>query len=282
MTDFLKDCAEFIKENVPGVIRIAEFCGGETQTYDFIETNPCQNVYSVSKVFTMTAAGVLYDRGILDLDEKICDILEEYMPEEYDGRFHDATVKMAIEHSLGFPGHYLDIDAVHSSVFGKDYIRYALSGRLEYAPGTKSVYSDSSYYFLSRVVSAKTGKRLDRFLWDKILFELGFREFAWACCPMGYSNGATGLYVTAEDTAKFGSLYLNGGMYNGKRILSQEWTGMAVREGFSFGYDSTHTVYSKGGIHGQSIVVAPSQGRTVAIQSYNADAGAVIDFIAKY
>ena len=75
---FLMELKAFIAEKGLNVIRVSEvYHDGDVSTLELAQISACQNVYSVAKAFTMTAAGLLYDRGLLRPDEKICDILSD-------------------------------------------------------------------------------------------------------------------------------------------------------------------------------------------------------------
>ncbi len=43
----------------------------------FVPDNPCNDIYSVTKVFTVTALGFLYDQGLWKPDDKICDLFRK-------------------------------------------------------------------------------------------------------------------------------------------------------------------------------------------------------------
>ena len=47
----------------------------------------------------------------------------------------------------------------------------------------------------------------------------------WAIDPMGTHAAGWGLTLTPMDLAKIGQLYLNGGMWEGKQIISSKWVG---------------------------------------------------------
>ena len=51
---------------------------------------------------------------------------------------------------------------------------------------------------------------------------------------MGYPIGATGLYITTEDMLKLGILYLNNGVYLGKRYVSEEWVRLVISREYEF------------------------------------------------
>ncbi len=285
MSRFLNELSAFLDTQSFPVIRIAEMHNGQAPAVlERAAANPCQNLYSVAKTFTMTAIGLLYDRHLIELDERVCDILADELPTAgMDERWYLGTVEMALTHKLGLPGGFLDIDVHHGTKeFGFDYLHYMLTYPLDYTPGEGEAYSDGAFYLLSRIVAKRANLPMENLLWKELFFPLGYREAAWSRCPMGYAMGATGLYITAEDAVKLGQVYLTGGLYEGKRILSEEWTAIAVRHHFALDWDHTHTIYAKGGMCGQSLMVCPSQNRVLMMQSYGGDCGAVMDFVRHY
>jgi CubicO group peptidase (beta-lactamase class C family) len=57
----------------------------------------------------------------------------------------------------------------------------------------------------------------------------------------GYNNGGAGLVLSAHEMARFGALYLNKGVYNGKRIVSEEWLAKALTPQIpTIGYGDYH------------------------------------------
>ena len=287
MRQFLKDFAAFMEEQPFKIIRLSEVQGdGEIETWEMQEANPCQDTYSVSKTFVMTGIGLLWDRGLISLDEKLTDILDpELSPEtkaKMDPRWHLATVEMALTHRLGLPGGFLDIDCCNVADFGEDYLAYTMTYPLAYTPGTDEKYSDGAFYLLARAAAVRTGVALDRYLWPNLFYPLGYREMAWSCCPHGHPVGGSGLYIGAEDMVKLGMIYRDGGLYRGRRILSEAWTKLAVERGFALDWDDEHRVYFKGGMFGQKLIVAPLADRVVALQAYGANSDTVMKFVRDY
>ena len=244
---------------------------GETQTAVITPANGAQNSYSIAKAFTVTAIGMLVDRGLLRTDEKVCDIMRDLLPRDIDPAWEAMTVHHLLTHGAGFEGGYLDIDCKnHVSVAGDDYLGYLFRTKLEYIPGTDECYSDAAFYLLSRIFTVKSGEKMDDYLLKHLFYPLGFREMAWSKCPMGYPMGATGLYVYTEDLVKLGVLYLNHGLYGGKRILSKEWVDTVIKEEYEF-KRTTGGGYGKGGMYGQMLVFYPEHNRTVAYHSYGGE-----------
>ena len=280
MSRFLQDCVDYIKTQPFDIIRITRIKDGVSETICCTEANPCQNTYSVAKSFTMTAVGLLYDRGLIRPEDKVSGILADELPETgMDPRWHDVTVDMALTHRLGLPVGFLDIDVNPSGQFGWDYLRYMLTYPLVYDPGTDYKYSDGAFYLLSRIVSNLAGMPMDTFLWKELFFPLGFQEMAWSRCPMGYPMGATGLYISSEDMAKLGQLYLEKGIYGGQRILSEEWVHLALSREYAFEWDENHRSFAKGGMCGQRLMAVPEDRLVVALQAYGANSDTVAKWV---
>lgn len=284
MSKFLEDLKKFLDTQPFGFTSISEvYDNGEPETITDIPANPCQNVYSVAKFFTMTAIGILYDRGIVKPEDKLLDIIGKEIDYDIpDKRWYDVTVDMLLTHREGLPVGFLDIDCNPYNSFGNDFLKFTLQTELVFNPGEDCKYSDGAFYLLSRIVSALTGQKLDYFLRKEYFEAIGISEAAFSCCPDGYPMGATGLYIASEDVAKAGVPYLNGGLYKGKRLLSEEWVKMAVEREYTLEWDESKTILYKGGMCGQKVILCPGKNRCVSMESYGGNTAVVVDWIAKY
>ncbi|MBR4372082.1 MAG: hypothetical protein IKS92_13615, partial [Victivallales bacterium] len=104
------------------------------------------------------------------------------------------------------------------------------------------------------------------FLRDELFRPMKFREYALATCPLGYPIGATGFYIATEDMAKLGLMYLQKGVYNGKRILSEDFVNHALG---TFELHNTMGGYGKGGMAGQYLYFNYDKNVVVAIHGFN-------------
>ena len=209
-SSLLNDLAEKAKNGSGTFYKITLIENGISETAIITPANGAQNSYSIAKAYTVTAIGMLYDQGLLDVNEKICDIFRDLLPSDMDPAWEEMTVHHLLKHRAGFNWGYLDIDNEDPvPIAGDDYLGYLFRTKLEYVPGTEERYSDAAFYMLSRVFSKKTGEKMDEYLLKHLFYPLEFREMAWSKCPSGYPMGATGLYVYTEDLAKLGELYKN-------------------------------------------------------------------------
>jgi len=237
-------------------------------TETIVPGNPCCNCYSVAKVFTVTAIGILYDRGLLNPNNLLTEILSDYIPDNMDPKWHKVTLHHLMLHKVGFGCGMLDIDCEDASMYETtDYLQLVLSTNLKYEPGTTYQYTDAAYYLLSRVVYELTKTDLSDFLRPILMETMKFKEYAWSVCPKGYSIGATGLYLRTEDMAKLGILYLNKGLWRGTRVISEKWINIVLENGYEF-TSLGDGWYGKGGMRGQFLMFNINNGKVIAYHSF--------------
>jgi CubicO group peptidase (beta-lactamase class C family) len=134
---------------------------------------------SVSKVLTSMAVLHLKDQGLLRLDDKLLDILTDYqVPAGGDARLHDITLRDLLHHAGGW-----DRNASAEPTAGEiskslpvttdDTIRYYMTRRLDFTPGTKYAYSNVGFCMLGPVVEKITGQRYEIYVRDNVLQPMG-------------------------------------------------------------------------------------------------------------
>lgn len=288
MSKFLEDVTDFIKESGYNVYAVAEIKdGGEVECVRIHRANLGQNSYSVAKAFVVTAIGLLCDRGLLSTDELVTQILAEDITDDtrrkMDARWNTVTVDMALRHHLGLPKNFLDIEMEDVLTYGSDYLAHVLTYPLVQDHGLERTYTDAAYYLLARIAEKRAGKRLDLYLWEELFYKLDFHEVAWSCCPQGHVLGATGLYIHTADMVKLGAVYLDGGVYKGQRILSEEWVNTVLERGYELRANGFGDSYSKAGMYGQLLAVFPSQKRVIACHGFGfKEREKLLEFVANY
>lgn len=234
-----------------------------------VPANPNCNCYSVAKAFTVTAIGMLYDKGLVTPETLVVDILKKYIPNDMDEKWYKVTIHDVLLHKVGFGTGLLDIDCDDASQYPTlDYLNIVLSTKLKYEPGTTHQYTDAAYYLLSRVVYELTSIDLEDFIRPVLMDKMRFKELAWSKCPYGYSIGATGLYIRTEDMVKLGILYLNKGLWMGERIISEKWVDLVISSGYEF-HHIGNGWYAKGGMCGQFLMFNYNLGKALACHSYD-------------
>lgn len=240
----------------------------------FQPCNACNDSYSIGKAFVMTAVGLLYDEGLIRVEERLSAYLGELVPAGTEPGWRVATVEQALTHRLGFGSDFLDIDVDDVAAYGTDdYLSLVFAHPLDYPPGTHYTYTDAAFYLLSRVVERVAGKPTDLFLQERLFGPLGFGEIAWSRDPQGHIIGASGLYARAEDIVKLGWLYLRGGEYRGKRLLSARWVRHVLEREYEFRMLMPGGLMGKGGMYGQAVVFSREGGFAAAWHAYETAQG---------
>ena len=136
---------------------------------------------------------------------------------------------------------------------------------------------------MSGVIKAATGLYVDEYAEAHLFGPLGIQDYHWKKTPKGFPDTEGGLYLEAEQLAKFGYLYLNDGVWNGRRILPEGWTEASTdrrvervdRSGRGYGYqwwrlDRRGTeVWAGLGYGGQYLLVLPEHDLVGVVNSWN-------------
>lgn len=234
--------------------------------------NACNDSYSIAKLFVGTAVGILADKGLLSLENKITAVLEKEIRCNYDPRWDSVTIRHALTHRMGVNYNALDIDTHDTIKYNtNDYLSLILSHKPAYEPGTFYMYTDAAHYLLSRVITHMTGLKADELINDKILVPLSFREAAWSRCPMNYTIGSSGLYTRASDIVKLAWTYMDYGKYNGHEIVSEQWVRLAESEGYDVNNIDGSGFLGKAGMLGQMMLYSREKRIAVAWHSFETD-----------
>lgn len=277
---FLLALREEIKKNDLNIYNISEYKDGNIDTVVVNPGNPCQDIYSVTKAFVVTAFGWLYDRGLLDLDAKVVPLFPEYERCINDKRFYDVTIDDVLQHKCGFKRGYMDCDGTDQHYYGMDFLEHIFSLDLECQPGTEFSYSDAAYYLASRIFTVLTGtnRKVDEMLWRNFMYPMGFFEAAWSYDAFKWPLGATGLYITNKDMTKLGALYLNKGVYDGQRYISEKWCDIVNEKQYEMRCIGIGQFYGKGGMRGQQVLVMPEFNAALGYQAFETkcDPGSIL------
>ncbi|NMA83638.1 MAG: beta-lactamase family protein [Epulopiscium sp.] len=177
-------------------------------------------MYSVSKTFAATAIGLLYDDGLIDLHRPVI----EYFPQYADlakGYMKEVTLHHLLSMNAGTDGY--TTEKICNDPNHPDWAANFFSDELVHKPGTHFQYNTPASYMLCRTTMEITGKKPLDFLNDRLFKDMNIADIAWDECPLGCNVGGWGMWIKSEDLLKVGLLYLNKGLYNGKRLLSEEW-----------------------------------------------------------
>jgi CubicO group peptidase (beta-lactamase class C family) len=117
---------------------------------------------SVTKVVaTTTAAAILYERGLLELDAPVAGVIPEFLADScggLDSRRRDVTLHMLLAHSSGLPAYE---KLFLKSRSREEVLRAAYTTSLSADPGTRAEYSDIGFIILGAALERIAGEALD-------------------------------------------------------------------------------------------------------------------------
>jgi CubicO group peptidase (beta-lactamase class C family) len=251
-------------------------------------------LFSLSKSFASTAVGMAVAEGLLTVEDPVL----SFFPDEAPADPSENLRAMRVRHLLTMStGHDTDATGSMSRLGGDDWAKGFLAEKVEHQPGTKFVYNSGATYMLSAIVQRLTGMTLLEYLTPRLFEPLGIEDPTWESCPRGVNVGGWGLSVKTEDIARFGQLYLQKGVWNGRRILSEAWIDDATSAQVSnasggnadwaqgYGYQfwrCRHDAYRGDGAFGQFCVMMPDQEAVLAVTSGVGNMQAVLDLAWKH
>ena len=150
----------------------------------------------------------------------------------------------------------------------EDWVRYVLEQPMAQEPGKGFVYNSGATELLSYVITKATGKPADDYAKEHLFGPLGIEDSYWKRTPKGLADTEGGLYLAPRDLAKIGRLYMQNGVWEGKRLLPEGWvkastTPATATNEKSFGYGYQWWVlpdagaYAAWGYGGQFLFVVP-------------------------
>lgn len=192
--------------------------------------------WSVAKSFVAALVGIAIDEGRIG---SVDDPVTSYLPEllSRDERFKQITLRDLLTMSSGlryqesrFPSPRGDDT---STYYGVNLRKIALEeSQIERAPGRQWHYNNYNPLLLGLVLERATGMSVSDFMASRLWQPLGAGSSAsWSLDSerSGFEKMESGLNATALDHARFGLLFLHGGQWNGRRIVSREFVRAATR-----------------------------------------------------
>lgn len=249
---------------------------------DGVARNTKTRTWSTAKSIAATLIGMLVDEGRLGLDEPLA---LEWLPEVRADE-HDPRDAITLRHVLNMSSGLYPVDS-----FGMEY---ATGSGLAYwagfsssigarqrglirEPGTFWDYENYDTLLAVLAMKREIGDQQDylEFPRRRLLDRIGMRNTLLSTDRFGDFILSSQVYTTARDLARFGLLYLNGGTWDGERLISEEWIDFvrtpapasAVHGNFYGGQfwlvpDDRHDVprdaYSTAGNRGQYVIIIPS------------------------
>jgi CubicO group peptidase (beta-lactamase class C family) len=179
---------------------------------------------SVTKTVTSVLTGVAVAQKLIRPDQPVLPLFPKESPAKADERKQKITVEDLLRMESGLDCGYApgeqELEQMKRST---NWVQFALSLPMKYDPGTHSSYCSPGYHLLGSAIGASAGMSEAEF-GEKYLFgPLGIRDVVWASDPQSRTHGWGDSHLFPRDLAKIGYLYLHGGNWDGKQIVTGDW-----------------------------------------------------------
>jgi len=246
---------------------------------------------SVSKSFASTLIGIAIDQQIIpDTNVLVHDYFQHKQPIAF---WNESKANITLQNWLTMQ-HGYEWDEWNISYFDSnnlnaqmnnslDPLQFLLDRPMAETPANVFAYSTGVSFALGKLVEQASGQSLVSYM-ESYLFEpLSIDNYSYWGLE-GTPHMGSGLYLSTRDLAKLGQLFLDDGLWNGERIVSESWVKQATQKrvdkgSWGYGYQwwmrsfkANGTVYETfyaDGLGGQHVFVFPALNSVVA---FNGDA----------
>jgi CubicO group peptidase (beta-lactamase class C family) len=233
------------------------------------------NIKSVSKSVTSALIGIAISEGYLrGTEQPITPFFMEYLlAGDADPRKRAITVGNLLSMQPGLQA--TTAEYYTAWLASPNWVQYALSLPLVDDPGGRMIYSSGTYHILSALLTQVTGRDTWTYAREKLAEPLGIDLQPWPTDPQGIPRGGSDMRISARGLLRFGELYRNGGVHEGRQVVPADWVRASwqpqVRhsDDDSYGYGwwlrqiGAHSVFYASGLGGQFVFVVPDLELTV-------------------
>ncbi|MEO9600158.1 serine hydrolase [Parasphingorhabdus sp.] len=262
------------------------------------DADTLHNTRSATKTITGMAVGAAIDDGVLNVDMPAAQFFTDITPfQNPDPRKLELTIKDLISmsnilecndndnFSRGNESRMHNVEDWPSFFWDLPIRGYpSWSEKPETAKyGRVFSYCSAGVEMAGETVERATGTRFQDYVKMKFFDPLEIERFEWQENGLGQAHKSGGLGLTTRGLGKFAEMQRNGGVYNGRQILSKTWTQEAIKprtvafadRGMEYGYlwwraayeisEQRHEEYYMSGNGGNRVTVMPAHDLVVVI-----------------
>lgn len=184
------------------------------------------NIKSAFKSVTSALLGIAIDKNLIaDVNQPVSLFFPNYWPDIEDDRHTKRRITL---------GHLLTMTAGFSKEPGlddaEDWYAFSLNQPMAGEPGTTYAYADANPMLIGGAIEHAAGQALPAFAKQHLFEPLGITNYCWTLTPKGRVMTDGSFYMRPRDMLTFGQVYLDSGVWRGRRVISESW----VRESTSY------------------------------------------------
>lgn len=248
---------------------------------------------SVTKTITSVVIGVATTRGEFpSLDTPVLSFFDTAGIRNLDDRKRRMTIRHLLTMTAGQDWHEdRPFTDTANTTLGLersyDWVQFTLDRPMADEPGSRFVYNSGASELLAAIFYRATGADIEEYAATHLFGPLGIRDWHWKRTPAGLADTEGGLYLAPEDLARVWYLFLRGGRWEGRQVVSEEWVRLSVTPaidtdgrpgGASYGLkwwlfphpqDASRFVWAGSGFGGQFPVAFPDEDLLVVFNQWN-------------
>ncbi|TFG29032.1 class C beta-lactamase-related serine hydrolase [Candidatus Thorarchaeota archaeon] len=281
-SSLLGEMVPYIEENEWAIDSIIIIRGGYIVFEEYLNPEYPMNYYrrlqSVTKSFTSALVGLAIKEGFLaGVEETIVDLFSDRTISNYDERKNRMTVEHLLTMTSGIEWDewsYPYTDVVNNNMAAlsasNDGVDYFLNLPMVAEPGEVWNYNGGNAVVLGALIEKLSNMTLLDFAETYLFDPIGISGGGWEKMPCGYYEAGGALWLKPRDMARFGYLYLNGGMWNESEVIPLDWIlnstdyyTISPRYGYMWWLETGMDAYVASGLFGQKIMVCPEDDLVV-------------------
>jgi CubicO group peptidase (beta-lactamase class C family) len=261
--------------------------------HPFYRKGDLHTLQSVTKTVTSVVIGTAVTRGEFpSIETPVITYFDTTKIKNLDDRKRKITIRHLLTMSDGME--WLEnlpyTDPRNTTVAMEnsyDWVTMAIDAPMVAEPGTRWNYNSGASQLLAEIFAKATGTDIEEYASRHLFAPLGIERWYWKRTPAGVIDTEGGLYLEAKDLARIWQLWLRNGMWNGKRVVAEDWVKASVAPAMSvaanpaaprYGYkwwlyqhptDSTFTVWSGSGFGGQFPMALAREDLVIVLNQWN-------------
>ena len=270
------------------------------------DRNTTHDIRSAGKTFASVMLGAAMRSGAkLSPDTRVYEVMSSMGP---FANPHPGKARMTLAHLMTHTGGFIDDDEIKMQIqkAQPNWWKYTLDLPLGYEPGTRYAYSSAGMNLMGGALTVATRTWLPELFERTVARPLDFGTYYWNLMPTDEGYLAGGAYLRPRDLMKIGQVYLDGGVWNGRRIVDSSWvtqstspqvevspasTGLSKEEFPNYYFEShdgfawhlydvrvgqrTYREYEANGNGGQFVIVIPELQLVVTFTAGNYGQGGI-------
>jgi CubicO group peptidase (beta-lactamase class C family) len=250
------------------------------------------DVASVTKSVTSGVVGIAVNGGFLkSVNQPVLEFFPDRQFANVDARKRAMTLEHLLTMASGLDcGYQRGEPELAAMLRTNGFIQYVLDLPMREEPGRRFAYCSGNFHLLSAVLTKATKQSEVDFARQRLFEPLGIRDADWSADREGITHGWGDLHLKPLDMARIGYLYLQGGRWNGRQIIAEDWidrsthlqTKPARGDGYGYGWwisNSLPGLYEALGRGGQRISVLKEKDMVVVFTGGEFEPGNLAPFL---